>query len=209
MGLEQSRRERKRARTREQVVTAAQRLFHEQGFDRTTIEDVARAADVAVQTVFNHVASKEELFFADRVPFAQALSLPPQPRPGETCAAAVVRMLTAATMGYLASLEDPQLRDMAAQVEAVPALTRYERTVHTRAEHDLAANLAAAGVVSHPRWTAALLLSTTRVFAHEHRQRVIAGTETVESLARLEAELPHHLQLVLELTAREARAQLV
>jgi len=209
VGLEQSRRERKRARTREQVVTAAQRLFHEQGFDRTTVEDVARAADVAVQTVFNHVASKEELFFADRVPFAQALSLVPQPRPGETCAAAVVRMLTAATTGYLASLEDPELRDMAEQAQAVPALARYERTLHDRAEAQLAANLAAAGITEQPRWTAAMLLATVRVFGSEHRERVLAGTETQESAARLEADLPQHLQAVLELSDREARAQLV
>jgi AcrR family transcriptional regulator len=38
-------------------------LFLERGFDAVTVAEVARAADVAVQTVFNHFPAKEDLFF--------------------------------------------------------------------------------------------------------------------------------------------------
>ena len=41
-------------------------MFAERGFEAVTIADVARGADVAVQTVFNHFATKEELFFDGR-----------------------------------------------------------------------------------------------------------------------------------------------
>ena len=63
------RRARKKAQTRELIRTVAQRLFAERGFDAVTIADIAREADVAVQTVFNHFATKEELFFDGRTPW--------------------------------------------------------------------------------------------------------------------------------------------
>lgn len=198
---EPGRRERKRARTRSTVVTVAQELFRDRGFEHTTIEDVARAADVAVQTVFNHVSSKEELFFADRVPWAVMIGSAPCPAPGEDWAEALVRQLTEASVGYLGGLADPAYLDMAAQVESVPALNRYERAVHTRAEESLAGHLATAGVSSHPRLTAALLLATTRVHAHEHRQRVIAGTPLAESLEQVGRMLPGYLGQVLSMTS--------
>jgi len=39
------------------------RLFNERGFDNVRITEVAEAADVSVNTVFNHFGTKEELFF--------------------------------------------------------------------------------------------------------------------------------------------------
>src|SRR3712207_3957341 len=64
-----ARRAQKKAQTREHVRTVAQQLFAERGFDPVTTADVARASDVAVQTVFNHFATKEELFFDGRTPW--------------------------------------------------------------------------------------------------------------------------------------------
>ncbi|WP_324275584.1 helix-turn-helix domain-containing protein [Blastococcus brunescens] len=63
------RRAQKKARTRVHVRTVAQRMFAEGGFDAVTIADIARGADVAVQTIFNHFATKEELFFDGRIPW--------------------------------------------------------------------------------------------------------------------------------------------
>jgi AcrR family transcriptional regulator len=57
------RRARKKAQTRELVRDVAQAMFEERGFEAVTIAEIARGADVAVQTVFNHFATKEELFF--------------------------------------------------------------------------------------------------------------------------------------------------
>ena len=39
-----------------------------------TLTDVAREADVAVQTVFNHFATKEDLFFDGRAPWVDGLA---------------------------------------------------------------------------------------------------------------------------------------
>lgn len=197
MGDDVGLRELKRARTRTAITRAAHELFRERGFERTTVEHIARRAEVAVQTVFNHMSSKEEMFFADRIPWVERVAAPPCAGRDETCGQAVVRQLTEASVGYLQDLADPAYLDMAAQIEAVPALGKYERAVHTRAEETLAGHLGEAGLSAMPRLTAALLLATTRVHAHEHRQRVIAGTPLDASLRQVADELPHYLTGVL------------
>lgn len=61
--MELGRRERKKQQTRQAISDVATTLFLERGFDAVTVAEVARAADVAVQTVFNHFPAKEDLFF--------------------------------------------------------------------------------------------------------------------------------------------------
>lgn len=56
-------RERKKRQTQEAIAAAAMELFSEHGFDAVTVADVARAADVAEKTVFNHFPTKEDLVF--------------------------------------------------------------------------------------------------------------------------------------------------
>lgn len=58
-------RDRKRARTRQALIDAATELFERQGYDGTTVADVAAAADIATRTFFGYFASKEELLFPD------------------------------------------------------------------------------------------------------------------------------------------------
>ena len=60
------RRERKKQQTRQAISDVATALFLERGFDAVTVAEVARAADVAVQTVFNHFPTKEDLFFDEQ-----------------------------------------------------------------------------------------------------------------------------------------------
>jgi AcrR family transcriptional regulator len=55
------RRERKRQAVHQQLLDVAEQLFRERGIARTTVEDIAEAADVARQTVFNHFPYKEAL----------------------------------------------------------------------------------------------------------------------------------------------------
>jgi len=57
------RRSRKRLATRQTISDVATRLFHERGFDRVTVDEIAAAADVGRMTVFNHFPRKEDMFF--------------------------------------------------------------------------------------------------------------------------------------------------
>ncbi|MEU6018837.1 TetR family transcriptional regulator [Streptomyces sp. NPDC047515] len=56
-------RDRKKARTREMIRTAAFDLFEEQGFERTTVDQICRRADIAHRTFFRYYPAKEALLF--------------------------------------------------------------------------------------------------------------------------------------------------
>jgi AcrR family transcriptional regulator len=55
------RRERRKLEVRDKIYTAARDLFAKQGFDATTVDEIARIADVAPATFFNHFQSKQAL----------------------------------------------------------------------------------------------------------------------------------------------------
>lgn len=57
--IEIDRRQRKRQALHENMLLVAEQLFRERGVVRTTVDDIAEAADVARQTVFNHFPYKE------------------------------------------------------------------------------------------------------------------------------------------------------
>ncbi|WP_330282241.1 TetR/AcrR family transcriptional regulator [Streptomyces sp. NBC_00588] len=56
-------RERKKRQTRQYISDVATGLFVERGFDAVTVAEVAEAADVSVNTVYNYFPAKEDLFF--------------------------------------------------------------------------------------------------------------------------------------------------
>ncbi|MFK0025532.1 TetR/AcrR family transcriptional regulator [Streptomyces sp. NPDC090798] len=55
-------RERKKRQTRQYISDVATGLFLERGFDAVTVAEVADAADVSVNTVYNYFPTKEDLF---------------------------------------------------------------------------------------------------------------------------------------------------
>lgn len=63
MGL----RERKKARTRARIQDHALRLFIEQGYAGTTVEQIAEAAEVSQSTFFRYFPTKEETVLYDRL----------------------------------------------------------------------------------------------------------------------------------------------
>ena len=141
------RRARKKAQTRREVKEAAQRLFAERGFEAVTIADVADEADVAVQTVFNHFCTKEELYFADRTPWvdgpARAVA---GRRPGTGAVATVQSWMAHQVMAYPAMIGWADRRQYVDVLQASASLRVHERELLRRCEHQLSRAL-------HATWT--------------------------------------------------------
>src|SRR5882724_5969692 len=89
-------RERKKQQTRQLIAETARRLFTERGFERVTVAEVARAAEVSEQTVFNYFATKEDLVYWRLGSFEEELLATVRERePGESALAAFRRFLLA------------------------------------------------------------------------------------------------------------------
>ncbi|MGA5359423.1 TetR/AcrR family transcriptional regulator [Streptomyces purpurascens] len=89
-------RERKKRETRQRISDIATGLFLEHGFVTVTIADVAEAADVSVNTVYNYFPAKEDLFFDRSQGVVDRLSRWVRGRDaGESAARAVLRELRA------------------------------------------------------------------------------------------------------------------
>lgn len=58
------RRARRKAETRQRLLSAARELFASRGYDATRPQDIARAADLAAGTFYVHFADKSEAFVA-------------------------------------------------------------------------------------------------------------------------------------------------
>src|SRR4051812_6580443 len=54
-------RERQAQLTREEILKAARRLFAERGYSRTSVRDIAEAAGVSAQTVYDSIGTKQAL----------------------------------------------------------------------------------------------------------------------------------------------------
>jgi AcrR family transcriptional regulator len=64
MTVVNSRRERKKAEARSQIMSAAIGLFSRCGLDAVTIDEIAAAADVGKGTIYNYFAAKEDIVVA-------------------------------------------------------------------------------------------------------------------------------------------------
>jgi AcrR family transcriptional regulator len=180
MGL----RERKKAQTRQLIADTAWRLFADRGFERVTVAEVAREAQVAVATVFNYFPTKEDLFFFRLEAFGADLVEAVAARPaGEPALAAFRRHLLGAG-GLLAQAEagDGQalerLRTMNRVIAASPALQARELQAFAGTAAALADRLAAGSGATpgdlDAQVAANALVGVQRALVDYTRRRVLA-----------------------------------
>lgn len=113
-------RERKKERTRRTIRTEAFRLFREQGYGETTVEQIAEAAEVSPSTFFRYFPSKEQVVLADDLDPLMVRAIAAQPR--ELPLIAAVRAAIVAAFDEITTAELEFERERMALVYAVPEL---------------------------------------------------------------------------------------
>jgi AcrR family transcriptional regulator len=109
----------KKARTRRLIADTAARLFAERGYERVTVSEIARAAEVAEQTLYNYFPTKEQLVTDRESQIEQQLDGLIRARPAGTSPAAAIQdfvlqivsairdtepEIARGTLGYLATI---------------------------------------------------------------------------------------------------------
>ncbi len=59
-----TRREREQQLRRELIMTAAQKLFEQKGFEQTTVDEIAAEAELGKGTIYSYFQSKDEIYIA-------------------------------------------------------------------------------------------------------------------------------------------------
>jgi AcrR family transcriptional regulator len=130
-------RERKKARTRAAIREQALRLIREQGYEATTIEQIAEAAEVSPSTFFRYFPTKEDVVLQDDIDPLALAAFAEQP-----AGLAPIAAFRAAARSTFASLDDNQLATLAETARlsfAVPevrarAVDELARTIGVIAE---------------------------------------------------------------------------
>jgi AcrR family transcriptional regulator len=182
-------RERKKQQTRDLISAVATQLFATNGFERTTIAEVAEAADVAKMTVTNYFPLKEDLVFDRHEEITRLLANAVIDRP------ASASVLDAVQAKYLDELDayNPILGflgpDFADLVQASPSLLAREREIFAAQEAALADVLTARFASSdgdiRPRLVAVQLAGVVRILYFEGRRRLVSGQSTADIVRAL------------------------
>jgi AcrR family transcriptional regulator len=130
-------RERKKARTRAAIREHALRLFREQGYEATTVDQIAEAAEVSPSTFFRYFPTKEDVVLQDDFDLlavgafeAQPSGLPP---------VAAFRMAAKQALESLSEEDLARLRETAELTLTLPevrarAMDEFARTITVIAE---------------------------------------------------------------------------
>ena len=163
-------RERKKRATRAAIHDAGMRLFAEQGFAGTTIDQIAEVADVSRATVFSYFPTKEDIVFGDAPLAVEALSEALRGRP----AIPAVREWLGALAGWI----EPDLVLQLRLMREVPGVGArrfqlygdFERVLADALEQELGDRLPA-------ELAAASLLAGLRIVEDTAAARMEAGGE--------------------------------
>jgi len=113
-------RERKKQKTRWAIQEHALRLFAEQGYDATTVEQIAAAAEVSPSTFFRYFRTKEDVVIEDQYdPVVAALI---ENAPAELGPIGAMRYGIRGAFGQIDAAEQRKIQDRMRLTLSVPAL---------------------------------------------------------------------------------------
>jgi AcrR family transcriptional regulator len=125
-------RERKKARTRAAIREHALRLFRESGYQRTTVEQIAAAAEVSPSTFFRYFPTKEDVVLQDDMDTRMIEALERQPAdlsPLSAVRAAVRDTFASYTEADLEVIAETTLLSMTVPEIRARATDEFARTI--------------------------------------------------------------------------------
>ncbi|MEV0698282.1 TetR family transcriptional regulator [Saccharopolyspora sp. NPDC050389] len=130
-------RAKKKAKTRSEIRRQALRLFATQGYESTTVEQIAEAAEVSPSTVFRYFPTKEKLVVSDG--YAPEVVEAFRAQPAELSPLRAVREAIRTAFAGLSGEEVAQRRQLQELVLTVPelwaaSLGNIKQTQHVLAE---------------------------------------------------------------------------
>lgn len=143
-------RERNRARTYADITEAALELFARQGFDATTVDQVAGAAGISAATFFRYFATKEDVLFTDEAASAAELVSAVRARSDTRRS---VRALAEPVVAFAESIPGPTSphgRRLTELVMTTPSLASRSLRIRLHWERDVASQLAEEAGLSAP-----------------------------------------------------------
>jgi AcrR family transcriptional regulator len=150
-------RERKKARTRAAIREHALRLFRESGYQRTTVEQIAAAAEVSPSTFFRYFPTKEDVVLQDDMDTRMIEALERQPAdlsPLTAVRAAVRDAFASYTEADLEVIAETTLLSMTVPEIRARATDEFTRTIGAalakragRPADDLAVRTAAGAII--------------------------------------------------------------
>jgi AcrR family transcriptional regulator len=185
-------RERKKQQTRRAIAEVAKRLFLERGFDQVSVAEVASAADVSEQTVFNYFPTKEDLVYERMDTFEHELLTAVRDRPeGEPAFRAFVRFILDRSNTAMAGDGRRRVAELTRLVNASPSLMGRERLIVARYTDALAALLAeetgAAPGDIEPRLAAEAMMACHRSLIDFARRRALSQKSSADLAAQIRA----------------------
>jgi AcrR family transcriptional regulator len=173
-------RERKKARTRQVIADAAARLFAERGYERVSVAEVARAAEVSEQTVYNYFQTKEALVTDLDEPLqAELCRLIRERDPGSTPAAAI-RAVALDSVDGIARVPVDQWRGELGYLAAIsPTVQRLALEMSARQADALAGAIGDTGDMSPElaQLQAIALVGVFQIIVREAGQRTVDGQD--------------------------------
>lgn len=142
-----SRRDRKKAATRQAIADAALQLFLQCGYDQVSIRDIADAADVSTATVFKHFSGKEALVFDQDEDRESQLIAAVRQRPSGQSILDALRQHVLDTWPAIEA--HPQAAEFTHLVNSTPVLRAYAERMWTRYTDSLSAAIADEFGVDH------------------------------------------------------------
>ena len=128
-------RQRKQQQTRERLTRMAMALFLKRGFEATTLDDIAAAADISRRSFFHYFASKEDVVFAWQEEITAALIAAVAARPvNESMLAAAENAISA----MVRQLKPGEAIAMARLKRDNPALQARDQVKYEKLERALA-----------------------------------------------------------------------